>query len=179
MFTRHPFDGANCREKRLSCRDLPWILSFLQKHLINCLPTAAASSGVVSEIPLRAYVCTQSAGTGWSRTLLSQLPESSTHVSVLTVVSAQLFKYIRWGEGIKQKKNWRIFLAAQWLRLWAFNAGRAGSIPDQGSKISHAWVAKNINKTKDLKQMYVMWKHFLRRIKTNGTGVTAEVILNY
>ena len=69
----------------------------------------------------------------------------------LTVVSAQLFKYIRWGEGIKQKKNWRIFLAAQWLRLWAFNAGRAGLIPGQGSKISHAWVAKNINKAKDLK----------------------------
>ena len=84
MFIWHPFDGANCREKWLSCRGLPWILSFLQKHLINCLPTAAASSGVVSEIPLRAHVCTQSAGIGWSQTPLSQLPESSTHVSVLT-----------------------------------------------------------------------------------------------
>ena len=48
----------------------------------------------------------------------------------------------------------------------------------QGSKISHAWVVKNINKTKHLKEMYVMWKHFLR-IKTNNTGVIAEVILNY
>ena len=64
----HPFDGANCREKRLSYRDLSWILSFLQKHLINCLPIAATSSGVVSEITLRAYVYTQSTGIGWSWT---------------------------------------------------------------------------------------------------------------
>ena len=71
----HPFDGANCREKRLSCRDLSWILSFLQKHLINCLPIAATSSGVVSEITLRAYVYTQSTGIGCSQTAAFSAPE--------------------------------------------------------------------------------------------------------
>ena len=41
---------------------------------------------------------------------------------------------------IKQKMGIGTSLAVQWLRLHASNAGGAGSIPSQGTKITHtAW----------------------------------------
>ena len=35
------------------------------------------------------------------------------------------------------KKTWETFLVVQWLRLHAFNAWDAGSIPGQETKLSH------------------------------------------
>ena len=47
-------------------------------------------------------------------------------------------------------------LAVQWLRLCASNAGGAGSIPGQGTKIPHAaaWPKKQTNKNKGKKNTF-------------------------
>ena len=49
-------------------------------------------------------------------------------------------------EGVCNRKvNSQDFPAVQWLRLCTFNAGNAGSIPGQETKIPHAAQSNNNN----------------------------------